>query len=252
MDRVTVIGTPVSPYVRKVLVCLEIKKIPYQVDPIVAFFTGDAFTKLSPVRRIPVLIDGDVTIADSSVICDYLEDAYPDPPIFPSSPADRARARWYDEYSDTLMGDVLIWKLFNQAVVNPSVWREERDLDALRQTIEEDIPPILDYLEGELPEDGFLFGDMTIADISLAAPFRNAAFARFTPDDTHWPKLAAWLDRVLGSAPFQKLAAYEDALMKVPIPGQRACLEEMGFPLTEDTYLVDGPPRPGPLTVRTG
>ena len=53
-------------------------------------------------------------------------------------------------------------------------------------------------------------------------------------------------------APFQKLTPYEDALMNVPIPGQRACLEEMGFPLTKDTYLVDAPPRPGPLTVRIG
>jgi glutathione S-transferase len=65
--------------VRKVLVVLHEKGIPYEIDPIVPFFGDDRFSKLSPVRRIPVYTDESVTLCDSSVICQYLEDAHPEP-----------------------------------------------------------------------------------------------------------------------------------------------------------------------------
>ena len=54
---VKIIGSYLSPYVRKVLVFLHAKGIPYQIDPIVPFFGDERFTALSPLRRIPVLID---------------------------------------------------------------------------------------------------------------------------------------------------------------------------------------------------
>ncbi len=55
---VQIIGSYLSPYVRKVLVFLYLKGVPYEIDPIVPFFGGDRFGELSPVRRIPVLIGG--------------------------------------------------------------------------------------------------------------------------------------------------------------------------------------------------
>ncbi len=91
---VQIIGSYVSPYVRKVLACLSLKSIDYEIDPIVPFMGGDRFTELSPLRRIPVLIDDRVTLADSSVICQYLEDRYPEPALYPADVAERARARW--------------------------------------------------------------------------------------------------------------------------------------------------------------
>src|SRR2546426_7506600 len=90
-DRMRIIGSYLSPYVRKVLVCLHAKGIPYEIDPIVPFMGDDRFSELSPLRRIPVLIDERVTLADSSVICQYLEDRYPEPPLYPRDVADRAR-----------------------------------------------------------------------------------------------------------------------------------------------------------------
>ncbi|HSR79505.1 MAG TPA: glutathione S-transferase N-terminal domain-containing protein [Hyphomicrobiaceae bacterium] len=42
--RATIIGAPVSPYVRKVLTVCEMKGLPYQVDPIVPFFVDDKFS----------------------------------------------------------------------------------------------------------------------------------------------------------------------------------------------------------------
>ena len=56
----TVIGSYLSPYVRKVLVCLDIEgHAPTRIDPIVPFYGNDEFARLSPLRRVPVLIDGD-------------------------------------------------------------------------------------------------------------------------------------------------------------------------------------------------
>ena len=128
MKPLLIVGSYLSPYVRKVLVCLEIKGIPYQVDHIVPFFGDDRFSKLSPLRRIPVLVDGDLVLTDSSVICEYLEDLKPAPAVFPADIRDRARARWLDEFADTRMGDVFIWRYFNQIAIRPSVWGEKGDI----------------------------------------------------------------------------------------------------------------------------
>ena len=78
MKPILIVGSYLSPYVRKVLACLEVKGMAYEVDHIVPFFGDDRFSKLSPLRRIPVLVDGDLVLSDSSVICQYLEDKQPD------------------------------------------------------------------------------------------------------------------------------------------------------------------------------
>jgi glutathione S-transferase len=142
----TVIGSFVSPYVRKVLACLELKGIDYQVDPITPFFGNDDFSRLSPLRRIPVLIDGDFHASDSSVICAYLDEAYGGYALLPTDPRDRARARWLEEYADSRLGDLFIWGLFYQKFVRRMVWQEEADEARVRKVLNEDAPAALDYL----------------------------------------------------------------------------------------------------------
>src|SRR5438105_4086862 len=118
----TIIGSPISPYARKVLAMCALKGIEVEIDPLVAFFADDRFTKLSPVRRIPVYRDARVTLCDSSVICQYLEEAYPTPRLYPEDIAQRGHARWLEEYADTRMGDVFAWKIFQAAVIDPGIW----------------------------------------------------------------------------------------------------------------------------------
>src|SRR5690349_22890977 len=139
----TIIGSFVSPYVRKVLACLNLRGLTYEIDPITPFYGNDEFERLSPLRRIPVLIDGNVTMSDSSVICAYLDEAYPGHPLLPSSPAERARARWLEEFADTRLGDVFIWALFYQRRVHPMVWGKEGDAERISKAIEEDAPRAL-------------------------------------------------------------------------------------------------------------
>jgi glutathione S-transferase len=241
---VTVIGSYVSPYVRKVLVCLHVKGIPYRIDPLVPFFGDERFSKLSPLRRIPVLLDGDVTLCDSTVICEYLEDRKPEPAFYPRGAAARARARWLEEFADTCMGDVFIWRLFDQVAIRPAVWGEQTDREKLRHTLEVEVPSVLDQLESELPAEGFLFGDaLGIADAAIAAFFRNAAFARFTPDPARWPRTAAFVSRTLGSEPFARLARFEEACIRAPIPEHRRVLAELGAPLTAESLASNAPRR---------
>jgi len=236
MKPVTVIGGYVSPYVRKVLVALQLKGIPYEIDPIIPFFGDDRFSQLSPLRRIPVLIDGDLALTDSSVICQYLEDRWPEPALYPRDVAARARARWLEEYADSRMGDVVIWQLFNEVTINPFVFGVPTNQALLDRTLATDLPGILDYLETQAPASGFLFGGPSIADVSVAVFFRNAAFARWQPDPARWPKAVAWIERTLALPPFAALRPFEDKLIRTPPAQHRAALAELGAPLSAKTW----------------
>ena len=131
-------------------------------------------------------------LSDSSVICAYLDEAYPGHPLLPADPTDRARARWLEEYADTRLGDIFIWGLFYQKIVHPLVWGEPGDQQrGSRRRWREDIPAALDYLEGELPADGWLFGEIGLADIAIASFFRNAFYAGFEIDAARWPRTAS-------------------------------------------------------------
>jgi glutathione S-transferase len=240
---ITIIGSFVSPYVRKVLACMNLKGLAYEVDPITPFYGNDEFERLSPLRRIPVLIDGDFHASDSSVICAYLDEAYRGHPLLPTDPRDRARARWFEEFADTRLGDLFIWGLFYQKVVRPAVWGEPSDQVRIDKALNEDIPAALDYLEHELPSDGFLFGEIGVADISVASFFRNGAYAGFETDARRWPKSAAFVQRTLAQPCFADLLRFEDVQRSAEIKGRRQALLDAGAPLTSETMGLRAPRR---------
>ena len=243
-----IIGSYLSPYVRKVLAVLHLKGLAYEIDPIIPFFGDERFAAASPLRRIPVLIDDAVTLSDSSVICQYLEDRYPRTSLYPADIASRARARWLEEYADTRMGEVFIWQLFNQMAILPYVWGRQPDQAALQKTLAEDMPHILDYLETQLPREAYCCGELSIADISIAAFFRNATFSRFKVDTVRWPLTAAFAERVLNLDCFSRLKPFEDRLLRTPIPKHRAVLAELGAPLTPETWGTTVP-KPGIMRI---
>lgn len=243
MKPLLIVGSYLSPYVRKVLVCLEAKAIPYEVDHFVPFFGNDAFSKLSPLRRIPVLVDGDLVLTDSSVICEYLDELKPEPHLYPKDIRDRARARWLEEFADTRMGDVLIWRYFQHIAIKPTVWGEKGDRALTDKTLAEEFPTVLDYLEGEAPADGFKFGALSMADIAPACFFRTVAFVRYRIDPARWPRTAGWMSRTLATPPFRALAKVEDAILRVPVPQQRQALLDMGAPIAAETFAALAPRR---------
>ena len=163
--------------------------------------------------------------------------------MFPSNAKDRARARWFEEYADTRLGDVFIWGLFYQKIVYEIVWGEPGDQARIDKTLAEDLPRELDYLERELPADGFLFAEIGLADISIASFFRNGAYAGFDADPDRWPKTAAYVDRVLVHPCFASLLPFEDVQRSVEIRRRREALLEAGAPLTAETYGTREPRR---------
>ena len=141
------------------------------------------------------LIDGDVNIADSKVICRYLEAAYPEVPVHPTDLQDRARADWLEEYGGTVLAESAAGIFFHRFMV-PNVFKRPVDEEAVSKIIDEKLPPLLDYVESQVPADGFVFGDLTVADLALASPLINAGYARYTIDAARWPNFSALVDRV--------------------------------------------------------
>jgi len=244
MQRVRIIGSPLSPYVRKVLVVLGLKQLEYEIDPLVPFFGDERFARLSPLRRIPVLIDDRATLVDSSVICQYLEDRHPEPQVYPDDLVARAEARWLEEFADTRLADVVIWGLFNELAIGPAVWGRKPDPAVVAQTCDVELPQVLDFLEERLPAGGFLYGQPSIADVSIACFFRNAQFVRYAVDAARWPRTAAFVERVLALPPFVALRAIEEPLLRVPPSQHRERLSQLGVPLMADSFGTSTP-RPG-------
>jgi glutathione S-transferase len=241
---VTVVGSYLSPYVRKVLVFLEVKQIQYVIDPIVPFFGGEEFSRISPVRRVPVFIDDNVTISDSTVICEYLEERYPQPALYPAAPHARARARWLEEYADTRMGEVFIWRLYNERVIKRYVWGEQTDEQVVSRAVEQEAPQILDYLEHEFSRSHpFLFGQLGIAEITIASFMRNAGFARYQIDPQRWPAMASVVEHTVQHPAFVALHKYEQLSLRTPLAEQREALRCAGAPISATSYGTTTPRR---------
>jgi glutathione S-transferase/GNAT superfamily N-acetyltransferase len=244
---IRIIGNTVSPYVRKILVILTMKGVPFEIDPIVPFFGDDDFSKLSPLRRIPVLIDGDVVVNDSSVVAQYLEETWPQPSVLPPTAAARAKARWLEEFADSRMGDVFVWRGFGAVVIAPAIFGKPRDLDAFKKLVDTEVVEVMTYLESVAPTEGFLAGPFGLADISIAVMFRSMRYARWTPDAARWPKAAAWLERAEGHPAMQLTAEWSDALVKTHPSQQRAKAIELGLNVTAKSHFTSKP-RKGPMT----
>lgn len=195
-----VYGANMSPFVRKVRVVLAEKGVDYTLEPVNPFAPPPEFLKISPLKRIPVLRDADLpepnTLPDSSVICDYLEHKHPSPALYPAEPFARARALWFEEYADSAVAETIGRGLFFERIVKKML-RQQPDEAVCATTMTNKIPPIFDYLEGELGADDFFVGNaFSIADVAIGSMFVNFEHAGETPDAKRWPKLAGYMERI--------------------------------------------------------
>lgn len=209
----TVYGAPVSPFVRKVRVALAEKGVQYDLDPVVPFGPNPEFRKISPLGRIPAFRDGDRTLADSSVICVYLDRTYPTPALYPSDPYEHARALWFEEYADGGLVTVTGPKIFFQKFVAPRFFNRPTDEAMVTKAIEEELPPMFDYLEAELGDGEYLVGRaLSIADIGVCTHFVNLRHVGVQVEAKRWPKLAAYVQRIHSRPSFKGLIEEETAL----------------------------------------
>lgn len=203
-----------SPFVRKVLYVLAVKDLPFEHIQQMPF-TGDAqYLKINPLGKIPSLQDGDLTLCDSTVICEYLEDSHPTPAVYPAGAADKARARWLEELADSRVTE-LAAGIFFQRYMRAVVMKKESDEELVEKIISERLPPLLDHLESQVPAEGFIFGDIMLADVSLLSPFINASYAGYRVDPERWPLLSALLARVQSDHVMSRILSDEAAAMGI-------------------------------------
>ena len=188
-------GVHGSPFVRKVLIALELKGVEYEIVPQMPFSGDKEYLKLNPLGKVPTLVDGDFVLGDSKVICRYLESAYPEPALYPTDVKERAMADWYEDLCGGRVAE-LAAGIFFQRFMRPFAFKQEPDEELVAKITEKQLPPMLDYLEGQLPADGFVFGEFTLADMAIISPFINASYAGYDVDSTRWPNMAGLIDRV--------------------------------------------------------
>jgi glutathione S-transferase len=203
-----VFGALLSPFVRKVCLAMEEKGIAYDLVMSSPNNPDPDFVAASPFGKIPAIADGDYRLADSSAILAYLEALYPENPLIPADPQARGQTMWFDEFADTIFAGSGLKILFNRLVA-PKLLKLPYD-EAIALQGEAELPRILAYLEGVVPEAGWLLGDtFTLADISVASVFCSLGYVGHGPKSETHPRTAAWYARVCERPAWQRIAERE-------------------------------------------
>ena len=187
-------GINLSTFTRKVRLALAEKGIHYQFE--VAPMGSPQVRELNPLGKIPVLEDDGVVIPDSSVIIAYLERAYPERPLYPSSSADFARALWFEEYADTRLREVTV-PFFSENVVKPFFQGKTADAAALERAARPR-DESFDYLEHGLADKSFAVGaGFTVADLAIGAQLVTYQQGGGEIPAARWPALAHYVATLL-------------------------------------------------------
>jgi len=206
-------GSTMSPFVRKVAAYAAEKGIDLELQPTGFPNPTPEFRAASPFGKMPALVDGDYSLADSSAIIHYLEAKYPEPELIPSDPRERGRVIWFDEFADTILFACGA-KIFFNKVVAPRFLGREGDLGAAEAAERDELPPLLDYLEGAVPDSGYLVGDrLTLADIAVAGPFANFSHCDVAIDSARYPKITAYVNAILSRPSFTQYVERETAYL---------------------------------------
>lgn len=182
--------TPLSPYAQKVKIAMREKGLVFEsVAPsgLGAGGAQGAFVETSPRAEVPALVDGPVQVFDSTIILEYLEDAYPEKPMLPASAADRARVRMIEEVMDTHY-EAINWGLAELRWFKRAEGDRAAAIEAMakRQT-----EGFFDWLERQLGGrtwfngDTFGWGDLAVV------PFLNGS-AGYNLRPAEGSKLADW------------------------------------------------------------
>ncbi len=213
----TVYGAPLSPFVRKLRLCLIEKGLDYELEVIMPFGQPDWYRELNPLGRIPAFSDGDVKLADSSVICQYLEERYPElPSLYGENAEQRARVRWLEKYADYELAPLCTFSVFRNRVLKASMG-QPCDEQKVQETLQQALPSHFDYLQNTLGDGPyFLSEQLSMADLALACQLINMEHGGETLDASRWPKLAAHYQRIKSRTSVQQL-----------LPGELRTLEKL-------------------------
>ena len=186
---------PLSLFSGKVRIALDEKGVAYELVSVPFSRAGyepkhPDVLALNPKAQVPVMVDGDLSIFDSTLILEYLEDKYPAPPLYPRDVAERARCRQLEAAADEILFPYVL-DLIREVFYKPTgAGRDE----ALVARARAGIAAHYDQLERRVG-DAYLCGDFTVADVGYFLTITFATSLGAPLGDAH-PRLRAWYERV--------------------------------------------------------
>jgi len=205
---------PLSLFSRKVEIALREKSLAFE-RVMVPFSQAKGYAPkhpavmaANPKGQVPVLVDGDATLFDSTVIFEYLEDAYPTPPLYPRAAAARARCRLLELAADEIVFVPVRRLTYRTEPPDPDPQRQAQR-EAEGQQAEAAIREQYAGLEAQLQGRHYFCGDFSVADIGMFMTVLWILRLRGPSMDKN-SALAAWYARV-GARPSAAQAAAEIA-----------------------------------------
>ncbi|MEE1613033.1 glutathione S-transferase family protein [Microvirga sp. CF3016] len=217
---------PVSLFSRKVEIALHEKGLAFE-QILVPFTQTKGYSPrnpdvmaINPKGQVPVLIDGNLSLYDSTVILEYLEDAYPDPALYPKSPHERARCRLFDLFADEVMLAPLRF-LMHRTEPKPD---ERERWDAKEIKAREAEPALAGHfaeLDRRLQGQDYFCGGFSAADIAV---FMTVFWTRRLggPSLRRHDNLGAWYARLSRRPAFARVVAEiraADERLSAPVEG---------------------------------
>src|SRR3954470_11168839 len=157
-------GFHISNYFNKARIAMLEKGIDFELDPTCRPSQDEAFLARTPMGKIPFLeLDGGAQLSESQVICEYLEDAYPQKPLYPRDPLERARVRELISFMELHM-ELQARRLYGQ------VFFGRQPDEALKQAVEKDLAKGIRAFRMRAKFDPYVAGsELTLADCAAAA-----------------------------------------------------------------------------------
>ncbi len=208
-----------SPYGWKVRIALAEKKVPYETIVPENKNESPAFARLNPFRLTPVLeFDDGRTLYESTVINEYLEDAYPEPPMLPRDPYERARIRLLEDTADQYFGPAIRSMTMSQFEYTPPFLTRKKADKVDHKQLEESRLKVHEHLarlEKEIQGKTWFGGDLfSLADAALAAPIAGSLQLLGILPDPKYPGLAAWIGRIKARPSYRAAAPKEPTTIK--------------------------------------
>lgn len=204
----TIYGVPISVHVRKALVTANLKSIEHKVDPVIPFNPPPNWNALSPTGLIPAMQDGDLTLAESTAICFYLERKKAAPAILPADTRACSRVLFFDGYAGYIFRSV-IHGLFFQKIITPAILKGAPDQSVIDKILKMTQPKVFQFLESQAGGK-FLVGDcLTLADIGIVSNLVNYQYLGYPIDKARYPQLAKYAHGIVALEPFQRALSNE-------------------------------------------
>lgn len=179
-----------SPFARKVRIVLREKGLAYEEILVDLGRKPPILLQTGPLQKVPVLLDGPLTIVDSSVICEYLEDRYPAIALLPPGYLARADARMWDQLADDVADAAIrVWSERSRAG-GPRDWAAVEKAERLIQRS-------LEYAEDVLRSREFLVaGRLTLADAAFVSTLGYVEFRLGTAWRAKHPHVERYFTRL--------------------------------------------------------